>query len=86
MCVVIHKYGSQTPWIYQYRKADWIHPKKNYFFDVIDKWNLDALGIDKWNPSFLEWWGVDRWKPIGLSEDANKMILEEIEKWFEEDE
>ena len=29
LCVVIHKYGSQTPWIYQYRKADWIHQKKN---------------------------------------------------------
>ena len=23
LCVVIHKYGGQTPWIYQYRKADW---------------------------------------------------------------
>lgn len=22
LCVVIHKYGDQTPWIYQYRKAD----------------------------------------------------------------
>ena len=54
LCVVIHKYGSQTPQIYQYRKADWIHPKKNYFLDVSEKWNLDSLGIDEWNPSFLE--------------------------------
>lgn len=22
LCVVVHKYGDQTPWIYQYRKAD----------------------------------------------------------------
>ena len=85
LCVVIHKYGSQTPWIYQYRKADWLHPKKDYFLDVSEKWNLDSLGIDEWEPSFLEWRGVDRWKPLGLPEDVNERILAEIEKWFEED-
>ena len=86
LCVVIHKYGGQAPWIYQYRKSDWIHPKNDYFLDVSEKWNLDSLGIDEWEPSFLEWWGVDRWKPLGLPEDVNKRILADIEKWFEEDE
>ena len=57
LCVVIHKYGGQTPWICQYRKSDWIHPKKDYFLDVSEKWNLDSLGIEEWNPSFMEWWG-----------------------------
>lgn len=76
LCVVIHKYGYQTPWIYQYRKADWLHPKNDYFLDV----------SEEWNPSFLEWCGVDRWKPLGLPEDVNDRILVEIEKWFEEDE
>ena len=85
LCVVIHKYGSQTPWIYQYRKADWLHPKKDYFLDVSEKWNLDSLGIDEWNPSFLEWCGVDRWKPLGLPDDVNECIIAEIEKWFEEE-
>ena len=84
LCVVIHKYSSQTPRIYQYRKADWLHPKKDYFLDVSEKWNLGSLGIDEWNPSFLEWWGVDRWKPLGLPEDVNERIMVEIEKWFEE--
>lgn len=86
LCVVIHKYGDQTPWIYQYRKADWIHHKKDYFLDVSEKWNLDSLGIEEWNPSFMEWWGVDRWKPLGLPADVEECILAEIEKWFEEDE
>lgn len=86
LCVVIHKYGGQTPQIYQYRKADWLHPKNDYFLDVSEKWNLDSLGIDEWEPSFMEWWGVDRWKPLGLPEDVEERVLTEIEKWFEEDE
>ena len=71
-----------TPQIYQYRKADWLHPEKDYFLDVSEKWNLDSMEIEEWNPSFLEWWGVDRWKPIGLPQDVNERILAEIEKWF----
>ena len=51
-----------------------------------EKWNLDSLGIDEWNPSFLEWRGVDRWKPLGLPADVEERVLAEIEKWFEEDE
>ena len=86
LCVAIHKYGGRTPRIYQYRKADWLHPKNDYFLDVSEKWNLDSLGIDEWNPSFLEWWGVDRWKPLGLPAEVNERVLVEIEKWFEEDE
>lgn len=86
LCVVIHKYGDQTPWIHQYRKADWLHPKNDYFLDVSEKWNLDSLGIDEWEPSFLEWRGVDRWKPLGLPADVEERVLAEIEKWFEEDE
>lgn len=86
LCLVIHKYGGQTPWIYQYCKADWLHPKKDYFLDVSEKWNLDSLGIDEWEPSFMKWWGVDRWKPLGLPPDVNERVMEEIDKWFEEDE
>ena len=47
---------------------------------------MDSLGIDEWEPSFLEWRGVDRWKPLGLPRDVNERILAEIEKWFKEDE
>ena len=31
LCVVTHKNGGQTPQIYQYPKADWLHPNKDYF-------------------------------------------------------
>lgn len=86
LCVVIHRYGDQTPWIYQYREADWLHPKNDYFLDVSEKWNLDSLGISEWEPSFLEWRAVDHWKPLGLPADVNERVLAEIEKWFQEDE
>lgn len=84
LCVVIHKYGDQTPWIYQYRKADWLHPKNDYFLDVSEKWNLDSLGIEEWNPSFMEWRGVDLWKTLELPPDVNERVLADIEKFFEE--
>lgn len=86
LCVVIHKYGGQTPKIYQYRKADWLHPEKDYFLDVSEKWNLDSLGIEEWNPSFLDWRCVDRWKPLWLPADVEERVLAEIEEWFEEEE
>ena len=86
LCVVIHKYGGQMPWIYQYREADYLHPKKDYLLDVSEKWNLDSLGITEWIPSFLEWFGVDRWKPLGLPADINDRIIAEIEGWFEDGE
>ena len=76
LCAAIHKYGGNTPWL---------HPKNDYFLDVSEKWNLDSLGIDEWEPSFLEWWGVDRWKPLGIPTDVEERVLAEIEKWFEED-
>ena len=28
---------------------------------------------------------VDRWKPLGLPADVNGRVLDEIEKWFEEE-
>ena len=42
------------------------------------------LSIDK--SEYISWMLVERWKPLGLPADANKRVLAEIEKWFEEDE
>ena len=87
LCVVIHKYGDRTSEIAQFRKSDWIHTKKDYFLCVSEKWYLDSLGAEEeWNPTFLEWWGVDRWMPLGLPEDVEERIVSGIEKWFEENE
>ena len=70
LCVVIYKYGGQTPGICQFRKADWLHGKSDYFLE--------------WEPSFAVFGIISKWKPLGLPEDDDKRLVSEIEKWFEE--
>lgn len=84
LCVVIHKYGKQTPGIYQFRKADWLHRKSDYFLDVAEKWELDSIErSEEWNPSFATFDIIRYWKPLELPANDNKRILTEIEKWFD---
>lgn len=86
LCIVIHKYGNQTPGIYQFRKADWLHSKSDYFLDVYEKWELDSVECsEEWNPSFATFDIIRCWKPLGLPENDNERLLMEIEKWFEVD-
>lgn len=84
LCVVIHKYGNQTPGIYQFRKADWLHSKSDYFLDVAEKWELDSVErSEEWNPSFATFDIIRCWKPLGLRANDNERLLMEIEKWFD---
>lgn len=86
LCVVIHKYGNQVPGIYQFRKADWLYSKSDYFLDVAEKWELDDDECqEEWNPSFATFDIIRCWKPLGLPADDNERLLSEIEKWFEVD-
>lgn len=84
LCVVIHRYGNQSPGIYQFRKADWLHRKSDYFLDVAEKWELDSVErTEEWNPSFATFDIIKRWKPLGLPSKDNERLLMEIEKWFD---
>lgn len=85
LVILIHKYGGQTPGIYQYRKADLLHEKSDYFLDVSEKWILDSYESgDQWMCGFLTMDLVTKWKPLALPPNDNERILIEIEKWFEE--
>lgn len=85
LVVAISKYGNQTPKIYQYRKADWLHIGSNYLLDVSEKWELESTYSDGyWNPSFMTMDIISKWKPLALPPNDNERILLEIEKWFEE--
>ncbi len=85
LCIVIHKYGDQTPGIYQFRKADWLHCKSDYFLDVAEKWELDACGCgEKWVPCFATFDIISCWKPLWLPANDNERLLAEIERWFGE--
>lgn len=86
LCVVIHKFGNQTPGIYQFRKADWLHSKSDYFLDVAEKWELDSAECsEEWEPGFATFDIIRKWKPLGLPANDNERLLLEIEKWFEVD-
>ena len=85
LCVVVHRYGNQTPEIYQFRKADWLYPVCDYFLDVSEKWNLDArICGEDCEPGFATMDIIKCWKPLGLPEKDNKRLLQEIEHWLEE--
>lgn len=85
LVIVIHKYGEQSPGIYQYRKADWLNKESDYFLDVSEKWMLDSCDCgDEWEPGFATMDIISKWKPLALPQKDNERILMEIEKWFEE--
>lgn len=89
ICVVIHRYGFRTPRIYQYRHADFLYGKSDYFLNVCELWDYQSLTpCEAWDyePSFLEWHCVEWWRPLGLPRDVDERIKAEIEKWLEEDE
>ena len=85
LCIVIQAFWYQIPWIYQYRKADKLFKRGDYFLDVSDQLGTKVWGTKDWKPGIFEWYGVDRWKPLALPEDVNSRILDEIEYWFEGD-
>lgn len=83
LVIIIHKYGNQTPHIYQYRKSDWLYDKSDYFLDVSEKWVLDSYECgEEWNPGFATMDIISKWKPLALPPNDNERILLEIEKWF----
>ena len=47
---------------------------------------IPANKTDKYKRFYTGMYFVDRWKPLGLPDDVNERIVNEIEKWFEEDE
>lgn len=85
LCVVMLRYGDRTPVICQFRKADWLNKKLDYFLDVSEKWRLDSFGCgDEWEPGFIDFNIISYWKPLGLPPEDNKRIIDDIEGWFEE--
>lgn len=86
LCVIIHRYGNQSPEIYQYRKADWLHKESDYFLDVSERWRLESIGgEEEWEPSFATHGIIKYWKPLGLPVNENERLQLEIERWFEDD-
>lgn len=83
LCIVLMK-DDLFPMICQWNKGidcgDRI--SRGYFADVSSTKVLMEIGevTEDWR-IYMEL--VDCWKPLGLPEDVNNRVLEEIEKWFE---
>ena len=45
----------------------------------------ELFGNTKYYSAWVNMRNIDLWKPLGLPADVNGRVLDEIEKWFEED-
>lgn len=87
LCVVIPNIGSKLPIICQWRFGSHNHVGVDAFCDISERFYKESMGIieEEFKPDYLGMLYVDRWKPLGLPKDVNERVLEEIEKWFEEE-
>lgn len=84
LCVVIMAYGDREPDIMQYRKADSLCEKYDYFLDVSDKWKLDSADAGEyWVPSTMPMRMISHWKPLGLPQNEDERLHNQIESWFD---
>lgn len=83
LCIIIYKYGSRSPRIVQYRKADYLYSTEDYFLDVSDKWALkDNYADNSWEPSFATMNIISYWKPLDLPDSENERIINDIKSWL----
>lgn len=79
LCMIMYRTGDQTISIGVYiDKTD--HGRKyskkpGYFIGVGDAWFENGVGCDDIQESYCYWEIVDKWKPIGLSEEDKTRIM-----------
>lgn len=79
LVIAISRYGTRTPQIYQFCKANPMHPDSDYFLDVGEHWMIEEYESGaEWNPGFLSMKAVDRWKPLGLPQEDDERLKAEI--------
>ena len=67
LVIAISRYGTRTPQIYQFCKANPMHPDSDYFLDIGEYWMMEEYDSNyEWNPGLMSINAVDRWKPLGL--------------------
>ena len=88
LCVVIPNIGNKNLLICQWRWRTHNHVGINAFCDISERFYHERFGIieEYFRPEYLRMGNVDRWKSLGLPADVEERVIEEIEKWFEEDE
>lgn len=80
ICVVLMRYGNRSPEIMQWHEADNLC-EVGCFMNVGEMWMMEANGcVGEWEPSFATFGCIELWKPLGLPEEENRRLLEDIEE------
>lgn len=91
ICVIIHRYGHNTPGIVQFRKADELFDGTHDYFLCIDEMFYYAgLGVDvksdsDFQLSFCPLGIVRYWKPLNLPKEIDRKLQETIDDWLDGD-
>ena len=79
LVIAISRYGTRTPQIYQFCKANPMHPASDYFLDIGEYWMMEEYDSNyEWNPGLMSINAVDRWKPLGLPQEDDERLKAEI--------
>ena len=55
LVIAISRYGTRTPQIYQFCKANPMHPDSDYFLDIGEYWMMEEYDSNyEWNPGTHE--------------------------------
>ena len=78
ICVIIYA-TSKTPEIAQYvnrpyRLSKDREPDQGFFIDVGGIWYENAMGCSEINEGYINWGIVERWKPLGLTQEDDERI------------
>ena len=79
ICVIIYATADRTPEIAQYidrpyRLRKDREPDQGFFIDVGGVWYENAVGCSEINEGYISWGIVEKWKPLGLTQEDDKRI------------
>ena len=77
LCLIMYSTGDQTIGIGVYidRIASF-SKNRGYFIGVGDAWFENSVGCDDIQESFIYWSIVDKWKPLGLTDEDKERIMQ----------
>lgn len=73
-CICTLKFGKQIPFIAQFRHADVLNEKSNYFLDLTNFNDIDACA-----PPLITTKIIEKWQPLNIDTDETKRMLYTIE-------
>lgn len=77
LCLIMYCTGDQTIGIGVYiDRMNSFDKNRGYFIGASDAWFENSVGCTDIQESFIYWGIVDKWKPLGLSEEDKERIMQ----------